>query len=73
MEIITIKANASNVVSRLLSQMNRYDEDYFWVGDMEEEYRVKSHSLGKGRATMWLWKQVLRSMPSYFKDPFYGV
>jgi len=56
------------IASKLLSHMNRYEEDYFWAGDMEEEYRAKSRTQGTRKAYMWLWKQILRSIPAYMKS-----
>lgn len=60
------------IASMFLHRMKRYEEDFFWGGDMEEEYNNKVRSQGAGKAYRWLWKQVLGSIPSYFKASLLG-
>jgi len=41
------------------------------LGDFEETYAGISEQLGIHPAKIWLWKQILKSLPSFLADSFY--
>ena len=41
------------------------------IGDFEEEYRERAGKHSLFRARLWIWKQVLSSLPSFFNNSFY--
>jgi putative ABC transport system permease protein len=50
---------------RLGAAMALYDREFFWAGDLEEEFRAKAAALGPRRARRWFRFQVYRSLPFY--------
>jgi len=42
--------------------------DHSAIGDLQELYTDKVHQRGRMHAALWLWKQVLRSVPSFTKE-----
>ncbi len=53
------------IAAWLLARMRRYDEEFLWAGDIEEEFKEKAAGKGTRAAGCWYWKQVLKTIPSY--------
>jgi len=51
----------------ILIRMPKYEDEFSFVGDMEEEFIRKSQSVGNHKARLWYRRQVMYSMLSYFK------
>jgi ABC-type antimicrobial peptide transport system permease subunit len=51
----------------LLNRMSRYNREFFWINDIEEEYLIKTKHIGLKKAQWWYRQQVLRSFPHYLK------
>jgi putative ABC transport system permease protein len=58
------------IARRLGAAMAFYDREFFWAGDLEEEFRAKAATLGPQRARRWFRFQVYRSLPSYLAYSF---
>ena len=55
------------LAARFLSRMCRYESQFLWLGDLEEEFRERVRSQGISRARRWLRTQLLRSLPAYLR------
>jgi len=53
------------IAAWLLARMRRYDEEFLWAGDIEEEFQEKAAKKGIRAAGCWYRKQVLKTIPSY--------
>jgi putative ABC transport system permease protein len=42
-----------------LSQLRHYSESHFMPGDLDDEFRLRAGTGGRGRAVLWYWEQVL--------------
>ena len=51
----------------LLQRMARYEEDFLWLGDLEEEYGEILKAKGSRTARAWYLRQVVKSLPGYLK------
>lgn len=51
----------------ILSRMRRYNEEFLWAGDIEEEFNKKAEKEGICKARSWYRRQVLKTVPSYTK------
>ncbi len=51
----------------ILSRMRRYNEEFLWIGDIEEEFQEKAARNGVRAAGRWYRRQVLKTIPSYVK------
>jgi putative ABC transport system permease protein len=51
----------------VLSRMKGYNEEFLWVGDIEEEFYKKAAEQGIRKARCWYRRQVLKTIPSYTK------
>ena len=51
----------------ILSRMRRYNEEFLWDGDIEEEFNKKAAEQGIRKAKCWYRRQVLKTVPSYAK------
>lgn len=49
------------------SRMSRYNEEFLWAGDLEEEFEEKAVKMGIRKARCWYRHQVLKTIPSYLK------
>jgi len=49
----------------LLDRMSRYQNDFLWAVDLEEEFLERVGSWGAKRARGWYRRQVIRSLPAY--------
>lgn len=49
------------------SRMSRYNEEFLWAGDLEEEFEEKAAKRGIRKARCWYRHQVLKTIPSYLK------
>lgn len=47
--------------------MRRYNEEFLWAGDIEEEFNKKTAEQGIRKARSWYRRQVLKTIPSYTK------
>ncbi len=55
----------------LLEHIINREVRYSALGDFEEIYAGISGQVGVRFAKIWLWKQILKSMPSFLADSFY--
>jgi len=55
------------ILSRLISRR----KNYAFFGDIEELYRMQIKDRGRSRAGLWLWAQILRSVPHALYDSLY--
>ena len=62
------KTNPPWLPSRILSLIVDKDESYSVIGDFDEEYFERVEEFGKGRASLWYWFQMIRSLPLIIKD-----
>lgn len=53
------------IAAWLLSRMRRYDEEFLWGGDIEEEFKETAATKGLRAAECWYRQQVLKTIPSY--------
>lgn len=53
------------IAAWLLSRMKRYDEEFLWAGDIEEEFKEQAANKGIRAAGCWYRRQVLKTIPSY--------
>ncbi|MGD8537357.1 MAG: ABC transporter permease [Candidatus Aminicenantes bacterium] len=51
----------------LFSFMKRYDEEFVWAGDLEEEFNQIVEERGLSKARRWYRAQVFKTIPAYFK------
>jgi len=51
----------------ILSGMSRYEEDFLFAGDIEEEFREFIKIKGRRKAHFWLWFQIIKSVPAYLR------
>jgi len=51
----------------LFSVMKRYDEDFIWAGDLEEEFNQIMGERGISKAQRWYRAQVFKTLPTYFR------
>ncbi len=51
----------------LFSVMKRYDEEFVWSGDLEEEFNQIVEERGISRARHWYRVQVFKTLPVYLK------
>jgi len=47
--------------------MSRYDEEFLFTGDIEEEFREIIKVEKRLKAHFWLWIQIIKSVPAYLK------
>lgn len=52
---------------RLYSIMKRYDEEFVWAGDLEEEFHQIAQKKGVKKARSWYRLQVFKTIPNYLK------
>jgi putative ABC transport system permease protein len=65
---MTKKAHRPQRFTRwILSRMRRYNEEFLWAGDIEEEFKERATKKGIRRARCWYRRQVLKTIPSYIK------
>jgi len=55
----------------LLEHVINREVRYSALGDFEEIYTGISEQIGIRTAKIWLWKQILKSIPSFLADSFY--
>ena len=55
----------------LLGRMLSRRRDYGFFGDISELYHERASHKGHFRAGLWLWSQILRSIPAYLLESFY--
>jgi len=55
----------------LLKLLARYDVNPHLRGDFDEEFSLIYEAKGFGRAWLWYWTHLLRSLPVFIKDIFY--
>jgi putative ABC transport system permease protein len=55
------------LASWFLSRMCQYQSQFFWLGDLEEEFSERITTQGAVRARCWFRTQVLRSLPAYLR------
>jgi putative ABC transport system permease protein len=51
----------------LFSIMKRYDEEFIWAGDLEEEFNQIVEERGSPKARRWYRIQVFKTIPTYLK------
>ncbi len=51
----------------LFSVMRRYDEEFVWAGDLEEEFNQMAEERGSKKARRWYRIQVFKTIPNYLK------
>ncbi len=51
----------------ILLRMSRYEDDFLFVGDLDEEFKEMCQRAGFRKARSWYWVQVLRSIPAYLR------
>ena len=51
----------------IISILRRYEDEFSMEGDLDEEYHRIAAEKGEIRAFLWLWWQVVYSIPAYFK------
>lgn len=56
----------------LLAAVANYDEKKAILGDLQEEYAEMAEKKGIVRAKLWYWILVLISLPSFFRQIYYG-
>ncbi len=56
-----------NIAHLILRTFGRYQRDFEFNADIEEEYLEKSQNAGPLKAKIWFWKQALRTIPAYLK------
>jgi putative ABC transport system permease protein len=61
------KTKLPRFVRWLFSIMRRYDEEFVWAGDMEEEFNQIEEERGSSKARRWYRIQVLKTIPTYLK------
>jgi putative ABC transport system permease protein len=49
------------------SAMTRFDEEFVWAGDLEEEFNQIAEERGLPKARRWYRIQVFKTLPSYLK------
>jgi putative ABC transport system permease protein len=47
--------------------MKRYDEEFIWAGDLEEEFNQIAKEKGISSARRWYRVQVFKTLPTYFR------
>ena len=47
--------------------MKRFDEDFIWAGDLEEEFNQMKEEKGISKARHWYRVQVFKTLPTYFR------
>lgn len=57
--------------NRLLKLVVNKDESYSVIGDFDEEYFERIAEFGAGKAKLWYWIQMFRSIPLIIKDSIY--
>ena len=58
----------SRLLLWLLKKFVRNSDSDFAVGDLTETFSHIVHDKGKWRADLWLWMEVLRSVPGFLKN-----
>lgn len=56
----------------ILKFMTREEDNNYLRGDFDEEFEHIASSKGYLHAWFWYWFHLLKSLPSFFKDLFYG-
>jgi putative ABC transport system permease protein len=51
----------------LFSVMKRYDEEFVWAGDLEEEFNQIVDEKGSSKARHWYRRQVFKTIPTYLR------
>ena len=51
----------------LFSVMKRYDEEFVWAGDLEEEFNQIMDEKGSSKARHWYRRQVFKTIPTYLR------
>ncbi len=57
---------------RLLGMLMPYMDSPFLEGDFEELYYAVLEDKGRVRSYFWLWAQVLKSVPGFLRESYYG-
>ena len=65
------KLNPPWLPKRLLKLIVNKDESYSVIGDFDEEYFERIEEFGAGKARLWYWTQLFRSLPLIIKDSIY--
>ncbi len=50
--------------------IDRVDHDSL-IGDFEEMYQIYAQDYGRFRASLWLWSQIIKSLPTFFINSVY--
>jgi putative ABC transport system permease protein len=66
------RVKAPPLARRFLLLFSKYESEYLMEADFSDEFEEKLLVVGKLRAHLWYWKQILGSLPAYIKLLFLG-
>jgi putative ABC transport system permease protein len=55
----------------ILSRLHSDNGDFTHLGDFDEIFQGIVSERGRGRAVLWFWMQIVRSLPGFIKNKFY--
>jgi len=67
----TNKSHPPKIAGWVLKHTARYEENFAFFGDFDEEFQEIARARGSFFARLWYWRQCVRSLPVFIKDFFF--